>query len=355
MKKLLFIFLCSFALANEKLILMDSHGQILSGNGCKASAIASISKLMVSLIVLDKAAEGVISLDDVVQLSWEAAGQLSTGLKKKGRNYKVRELLKSLILLANNTAAEELANFVAIDESFVHMMNKKAHSMGLYNTFFESLTGFGKNLVNSSTPYEVGSIGAALLNHTEYLEILKQSKGYIKTREKIYSLSGAMQEGDVFMMSAAKTKDGFSAVSFKEANGIKLVSVVVNEEFAVNRDKAMINLFSFAAQHFEDLLIGRAGDYVAMLPIESTNEKAKLVLGGDISITLPVNLSVDPIKRLVVPKQLSCPIVEGRQIGVLEVYRNNKIIASQKVVIGESVAATSLLRRIINFFTLGIF
>lgn len=99
---------------------------------------ASTTKLMTALVVLDR-----MSPDDVVSVSGRAAAAPATkvGLRQ-GFTLTVKALLHAALIRSANDAAVALAEAAAgSEESFVDLMNRKAVSLGLFNTRFINSNG----------------------------------------------------------------------------------------------------------------------------------------------------------------------------------------------------------------------
>lgn len=146
--------------ASAALIDADS-GRILYGkNADEPMAMASTTKIMTCIVVLENAA-----LDDTLTVSSYAAGMPKVKLYlKKGEQYTIRDLLYSLMLESHNDSAVALAEQVgkqylseelrskAADEytaeeskqavaAFARLMNEKAAELGCEKTWFITPNG----------------------------------------------------------------------------------------------------------------------------------------------------------------------------------------------------------------------
>ena len=108
--------------------------------------IASTTKLMTYLVMMDAVSDGVISLDDTVVLSPEAE-RLSNGIDgvikmTAGTEVPISELICGMLLASSNECALAIAEHVAGSESaFVDMMNEKADELGLIDAKFYNCNG----------------------------------------------------------------------------------------------------------------------------------------------------------------------------------------------------------------------
>ena len=124
--------------------LVGEDGAVLTrGRAGQARAIASITKLMTAVVVLEHA-----RLTDVVRVSPRAAGVgESTVYLRTGEELTVAELLRATLIPSANDAAEALALHVgrgSVDR-FVGLMNAKAAELGLSQTSFENPHGLDES------------------------------------------------------------------------------------------------------------------------------------------------------------------------------------------------------------------
>ena len=120
--------------------LVGEDGELLARrNESQQRPIASITKLMTALVVIERA-----RLSDVVRVTPYSAGALeSTVYLRAGEELTVAELLRAMLIPSANDAAHMLALHVgdgSIDR-FVELMNAKARELGLEETSFENPHG----------------------------------------------------------------------------------------------------------------------------------------------------------------------------------------------------------------------
>lgn len=108
--------------------------------------IASTSKLMTCLLVMDAIAAGQISMEEEVTISGTVQALSASGdgviPLKAGEQITVQELLLGALLPSSNECALCLAESIAgSEEKFVQMMNQKAQDLGLSQTIFFNSNG----------------------------------------------------------------------------------------------------------------------------------------------------------------------------------------------------------------------
>jgi len=145
---------------------------LYSKNADAVRPIASISKLMAVLVVMDRGLklEGttVITKDDK-KVAWKGArSRLLEGMEMTNR-----DLLHAALIASDNRAIPALGRAVGLaPEQLAAEMTKKARAMGLAHTEFKDPTGLSDN--NVSTPRETIRMLRAVLANPTLAEILKK-------------------------------------------------------------------------------------------------------------------------------------------------------------------------------------
>lgn len=157
MKKLLLTFLLvlsPLAMAQKitatSWLVADGNGNVIdSVNPTQQRSIASITKLMTAMVVLD-------------------AGQ---DLDEKLNGVTRRDLLNVMLIKSDNRAAETLCdNYPAGRSACINSMNYKAWNLGLYQTRYADPSGL--NIMNVSTANDLVKI---VIESSKYPEIVKAS------------------------------------------------------------------------------------------------------------------------------------------------------------------------------------
>ncbi|MCF7835905.1 MAG: CapA family protein [Candidatus Marinimicrobia bacterium] len=160
--------------AKSFLVVDLDTGQILKNkNEEVVHPIASITKLMTALISLEA-----INQYQVASVSKNALNTYGdSGHLQEGESLLVKHLIYPLLLTSSNDTATVLAEHVGTN-NFFQLMNDKATSIGLENTYFEDPSGISSN--NVSTAKDIFRL----------VRYLYQSKNYILnvTKEKEYDL-----------------------------------------------------------------------------------------------------------------------------------------------------------------------
>jgi len=100
---------------------------IYSYNGNEIRPVASISKLLTAMVVLDH-----YNPDTIIEINKQDSRRSAKSLFRTGTKVKAKDLLHAALLQSDNRSARALARTVAgTYEKFAEMMNKKAKEIGL--------------------------------------------------------------------------------------------------------------------------------------------------------------------------------------------------------------------------------
>ena len=121
--------------------------------------IASLSKLMTAVIALEY-----MDTNQIVVISPEAmAVESPSGGFSTGQKYRVNDLVRAMLLVSSNNAAEQISEVFGREE-FIKIMNSKALELGMTETNFIDATGLSSR--NQSTIND-------LVRLTEYIRLFR--------------------------------------------------------------------------------------------------------------------------------------------------------------------------------------
>lgn len=137
-------------------------------------AIASVRKVMVTIVALDAVANGDVSLDDDVTISAAAANVNNTGASamglQQGEVISLRNLLYGNMMVSAGDATWAIAEHVGGSvDGMVDLMNLKANALGLSNTF-QCQAGTTFSNVAYSTAREQAQLWASVYDDPLFLE-----------------------------------------------------------------------------------------------------------------------------------------------------------------------------------------
>ena len=145
--------------SSSVLVLDPASGQTLySKNADHVAPIASITKIMTAMVVLDAKQ----SLEEPIEITTEDIDLLkNTGSRLPfGSHFRRDDLLRLALMASDNRAASALGrNFPGGMPAFVDAMNAKARALGLTQTHYVDSSGLSP--ANVSSPQDLGKLVTA--------------------------------------------------------------------------------------------------------------------------------------------------------------------------------------------------
>lgn len=214
---------------------------------------ASLVKIMTLYILFDEIAAGNISLNQKIFISVNAASQPKSNLSLKAGTYvSVKEAILALIVKSANDIAYAVAeNIGGSEEKFVYMMNHKAATLGMHNTFFYNASGL-PHKKQVTTAYDMALLSLSLRkNHAKFYHLFSRTsfkfgtqiiKGHNRVLQN-YKWADGLKTGYI-------RDSGFNIVTTAKKAEAKLIAVVMGGDTASMRDKHTIELLDSAYRNF---------------------------------------------------------------------------------------------------------
>lgn len=328
------------------LIYDRTSGKIMyEKNGNKQTPMASTTKIMTAIVVLENA-----NLKDVVTIDSKAAGMGGSrlGLKKNDK-ITVNDLLYGLMLRSGNDAAVALANYVGGSiEGFAEMMNAKAKEMGLTNSHFVVPHGLD-NEGHYTTAYELAKMADYALQIEKFKEIVSTNSttitinGYPKAINNTNKLLGSV--AGVYGVKTGFTNGaGRCLVAACERDNLDIITVIIGADTNNQRTEDSKELIEYAYKEFEVVGIKEI--------LEMQWEQWKAINQGRIYVEKGVKNNVEllleelPYENMAITKTEVDKIeIEVNSIFYLEApVQQNKIIGNVKVMVnGETVEVLDIM------------
>lgn len=152
---------------------LNNNNKIYELNVDSHWSIASITKLITAVVAEEKIdpEKKIIFSDEIF------TGESDRADFKVGDTFKSKDLVKAMLMLSSNNAAEALAQSFS-REDFINLMNEKTKELNLNETRFFDPTGLSAK--NQSTPNDIFKIINYLYqSHPEILKITAKKSDYI--------------------------------------------------------------------------------------------------------------------------------------------------------------------------------
>lgn len=320
-----------------------SKSMIIGKNEDVKSAMASTTKIMTSIVILEKA-----DLDEMVTVSAKAGGTGGSRLGlKKGDMASVKNLLYGLMLRSGNDAAVALAEHVGGSvKEFAELMNEKASELGLTNTHF--VTPHGLDDANHyTTALELAKLTDYAMNNETFSKIVgtKSITIYINNQPRQINntneLLGALN-GVVGVKTGFTNNAGRCLVTETKRNNMDIITIVLGADTKKDRTKDSVNLIEYTFSKYkmynvEEQIIEEFNKW------KNINEKRILITKGKQSNP---KLALGAIEKAIIPicdddkieysinalTEVEAPVEQWNVMGTLTVKLNGEILENIDIV-----------------------
>lgn len=319
--------------AKSAILMEESTGNILyESNPDERLPIASVTKVMTMLLIMEAVDSGKISLDDMVTVSENAMSYGgSTMFLETGEQLTVNDMLKGIAVASANDGCVAMAEHLAGSESaFVDMMNEKAKELGMENTHFMNTNGLDED-DHYSSARDVAIMSRELMKHETifnytsiWMDTLRGGKFQLANTNKLirfYDGANGLKTG-----STSKALCCLSAAA--KRNDMQLIAVVLGAPTSAERFASAKSLLDYGFANYAVNTQITAGDEVQKIVVEKGVDKEVGVVAGDSCSTLVKKGQEDNItKEIKIDETITAPIEAGQKIGTMTISRDGEVIA----------------------------
>lgn len=344
-------------------VLMDgSSGRILFGkNENEVLPMASTTKIMTCILTLENA-----SIEEKVEISAYAAAQPEVRLgMQKGEQYRLKDLLYSLMLESHNDSAVAIAEHVGGSvEKFAEMMNEKAALLGCSSTHYVTPNGLDDSDAggdHATTAVELAKVMSYCITQSPQRDIfleITQTRSYSFT-----DLSGIrnfscrnhnafldMMDGAISGKTGFTSAAGYCYVGAAENQGRTFVVALLACGWPHNKTykwSDTLALMKYGIEHFENRIV-RYDEIEREIVVENGIaasgdpwEKATTIVCADFSSASRQGYLLTKeekiTRRAVLYKHLQAPLQDGETVGTVSYYLGDILLEKYPIVVKRAV------------------
>jgi D-alanyl-D-alanine carboxypeptidase (penicillin-binding protein 5/6) len=330
------------------LFVSGASNPIWSEDGNRELAIASTTKLMTALVVL----QHVRQLSKVfTQGPWvDQPGDSQIGLVP-GERMTVRDLLVALLLPSADDAAADLAYNVGDGSTarFVARMNAEARNLGLVHTHYATPSGLDTP-GNYSSADDLARLADydmrhfAFFHHTVDLRSARIAVGH----SPITVTNTDTLLGEVPWIHGIKTghtsQAGYVLVSEGTREGFTLIAAVLGTDSEAARNANALALLTYGFSHYHRIRPLRQGQKFGRIPVEYSDTRATVVVAR--SFTKVVSDSAHIVLKHKLRKQLAGPLAAGAVVGHVRVLVSGSVVADVPLLLARRLPAVSTMTKV---------
>ena len=329
--------------AKSVVLMENSTGKILyEENPDDKLPIASVTKIMTMLLIMEAIDDGVIKLTDMVPVSERAMSMGgSTMFLEAGESLSVHDMLKGIAVASANDGCVAMGEYLSGSvENFVSEMNKRAKELGMENTNFVNTNGLDADNHYSSAK-DVAKMSRELLKHklifdytTIWTDELRDGKFELANTNKLVRF----YDGATGLKTGSTSKALCCISATAKRNDMHLIAVVLGAPDSNKRFLGARTLLDYGFSAYEVKKITTENEPCEDVKItKGVKDKIKTVIKSEISILNKKGEQADTDLKIKVNDKIKAPIKKGDIVGKVTVMYNNKKAGEADILASESV------------------
>ncbi len=358
----------SLNLSSESAILMDAESSkiLYEKNIDEKLPMASMTKIMSMLLIMENIENGSLKYEDKVLISENASGMGGSQVfLQAGEEYTVDDLLKCIAVSSANDAVVAMAEKISGSvDTFVTLMNEKAKSLGLENTNFANPHGLD-NENHYSTAYDMAIMAKELLKHEDILKYTSIYEDYLTKPDgsQVWLVNTnrlvRFYDGVDGLKTGYTTEAGYCLTATAKKNDLRLISVVMKSPSAEERSSDTSTLLTYGFNSFKSNVIYSKDKSLGKVKIEKGKLKeVDVYLKEDATEILSVTEKPSDYTFNIKIDKIIAPVKAGTIVGTTEIIDNEgNIIKEADIIVKidvEKAGFLDYLKQSFKFITSGI-
>lgn len=320
----------------------------------KEVSVASMTKMVAQILILDAIRNEKISWDDVVTVSQNAADMGGSQIYLSvGEKISIRDLMKGISMASANDATVQMAEVLAGSEAaFVKLMNEKVQDLGLKHTVFKNCTGLDEE-GHYSSAYDMAMIARELVvNYLEILEFSSVYEDYLRenTENKFWLVNTnklvRFYEGADGLKTGHTDAAKYCLAATAKKDDLRFIAIVLGEEDSKVRNQEVMSLLDYGFNHYQMNLIKSKNQVLKKIPVDkATKTEISLVPVHDIGVLSKKSDNSRKYTYDVEVNSFKFPVKEGDIVGkvVVKDKDTNKKITSVDLTVLEDIDSLSYI------------
>jgi D-alanyl-D-alanine carboxypeptidase (penicillin-binding protein 5/6) len=341
------------------IVMEATSGKILEeANSHEKRAPASMTKLMVADIILEKINKGELHLTDKVKVTKEASkiGGSQVYLKED-EEFTLEDMMRAILIASANDAAYAVSELVAgSNKEFVNLMNERAKALGMNDTEFYSVHGLppGKDQKEDVTSsYDMAILAKDVIKYPKVLEWTSTKTAEFRNGKFILNnhnkLLFHMPEVDG-LKTGFYNSAGFNVTATAKKGDLRFIVVVMGSSSAKLRDGFAAEKFRKYFADYTVLSLAKKGEQVDkdIILEDGKYRKIKGVTATDLNYPLQRGRKRDVVRIYNLPKSIKGEIREGQKLGDVVYQLDKEAVGKVDIISPVYVPKANLFMRLIR-------
>ncbi len=338
-------------------VLMDmTSGQVLfEQNSREPLPIATVTKVMTLLLVMEAIDSGALALDDVITCSARAASMGGSQIwLEENEQMRAEDLLKAAVIVSANDACAALAEHLCgTVEAFVAKMNARATALGATDTHFVDCSGLDDTGVSSA--HDIALISRELMmkhptiqNYTTvWMDSLRGGESELVNTNRLVRF----YNGATGLKTGTTAAAGCCLAATAERDKMPLCAVVLGAPSSDARFTAARNLLDYGFAAYT--LYVPPKEQLAFAPVPVLHGVAPTV-----GVAVPQTVGVPLLREkaaaatvsITLAENVQAPVEAGQVLGEAVITVGEEEAARIPLVAADEVAVMTFSRALRRFF-----
>ena len=322
----------------------------------KKLSIASLTKMVGQIIILEEIESGRIKWNDIVTVSKNASSMGGSQIYlEEGEKISVEDLMKGISVSSGNDAIVAMAEYISgSEEKFVVRMNDTAKKLKLRNTHFINCTGLDEKGHYSSS-YDLAIVARELiLNHPDILKFSSIYEDYLRenTDRKFWLVNTNklinFYDGADGLKTGHTDNAGYCLAASASRGNLRLIGIVLGENNSKVRNQEMIEMLDYGYNNVKLNCLKKKGDVVDNIKNDRIDVNGvDVVLKNDLCILEDV-IDKNKYDYKIEYKDYKFPLKKGNVIGKIIVKSGNQILGEEGISVDYDVNKISIVKFVKN-------
>ena len=338
--------------AKSGVLMEESTGKIIfEKNKDEMVAVASMTKMVAQILILEAIEKGQIKWTDKVTASANASSMGGSQIYlSTGETLTVEEMMKGISMASANDATVAMAEFLKGTEiDFVKEMNKKVKELGLKNTQFKNCTGLDEE-GHYSTAYDMAVIARELLKHEDILKFSSKYEDYLRvnTPNKFWLVNTnklvRFYEGADGLKTGHTDAAKYCLAATAKKNDMRLIAIVLGEEVSKVRNSETMALLDYGFNTYKVQIVKKKNETVKTERVEkASTKKIEYIPIYDIGVLSKKSDTKKKYSYDIKITKNSLPLTKGEVVGKIRIKDGNNVVGEGDLTVKKSTKKLSYL------------
>lgn len=321
--------------ALSAVVMDDATGKVLlEKNAHEKLPMASITKIMTLLLVMEAVDDGKLKLTDLVKTSEHAASMGGSQIfLEAGETMSAQDMIKGIAIASANDACVALAEHLTGSEAaFVNRMNQRAAQLGMDDTHFVNCNGLPQ-AHHYSSAHDIALMSRALLKHEEITQWTKLYQDYLRkdTAHPLWLVNTnklvRFYDGVDGLKTGYTTEARYCLSATAKRGDFRVIAVVMGEPKPTVRNAEVSQMLNWTFSQYRSKVLYKEGQTVGETRVAHGVPERLAVMTGD-TVGVIHELGKNPAYQTKLQMvRLTAPVRANQRVGTLQVFDGNNLVA----------------------------